>query len=154
MSEPPPLFVGLDVHKDSIAVAHAQGQRAEPPVFVGAIDARQADLDKLVRRLHAKTPTLVFAYEAGPCGYGLHRYLTGQGFACQVVAPSLIPKKPGDKIKTDRRDAVELARRLRSGDLTRVYVPSVDDEAMRNRCRAREAARLTLKNATLRLKAF
>jgi transposase len=123
-------------------------------VFVGAIGTRQADLDKLIRRLHAKAPTLVFAYEAGPCGYGLDRDLTGQGFECHVVAPSLIPKKPGDKVKTDRRDAVELARLLRSGDLTRVYVPTIDDEAIRDLCRARDAARLTLKNAQLRLKAF
>jgi hypothetical protein len=150
----PTLFVGLDVHKDSIAVAHALGQCADPPVFVGAIGSRQADLDKLIRRLHAKTPELVFAYEAGPCGYGLHRYLAGQGFNCQVVAPSLIPKKPGDKVKTDRRDAVDLARLLRSGDLTRVYVPTVEDEALRDLCRARDAARITLKNAKLRLKAF
>ena len=96
MSEPTPLFVGLDVHKDSIAVAHAQGQSADPPVFVGAIGTRQADLANLIRRLQAKTPTLVLAYEAGPCGYRLHRDLTGQGFDCHVVAPSLIPKKPGD----------------------------------------------------------
>jgi hypothetical protein len=88
MAQPTPLFVGLDVHKDSIAVAHAQGQCADPPVFVGAIGSSQADLDKLNRRLRGKTPELVFAYEAGPCGYGLQRYLTGQGFACQVVAPS------------------------------------------------------------------
>ena len=154
MAQPTPLFVGLDVHKDSIAVAHALGQCADPPVFVGAIGSRQADLDKLIRRLHTKTPELVFAYEAGPCGYGLHRYLTGQGFRCQVVAPSLIPKKPGDKVKTDRRDAVDLARLLRSGDLTRVYVPTVEDEALRDLCRARDAARITLKNTKLRLKAF
>ena len=154
MAQSTPLYVGLDVHKDSIAVAQAQGQSAEPPVFVGAIGSRQADLDKLVRRLQAKTSELVFAYEAGPCGYGLHRHLTGQGFSCQVVAPSLIPKKPGDKVKTDRRDAVELARLLRSGDLTRVYVPTIDDEAIRDLVRARDAARLTLKNAKLRLKAF
>ena len=83
----------------------------------------------------------------------MHRYLTGKGFACQVVAPSLIPKKPGDKVKTDR-DAIELARLLRSGDLTRVYVPTVEDEAIRDLCRARDAARLTLKNAQLRLKGF
>jgi transposase len=140
--------------KDSIAVAHAQGHSADPPVFVGTVGTRQADLTKLVRRLQAKTPDLVFAYEAGPCGYGLYRDLTAQGFRCQVVAPSLIPKKPGDKVKTDRRDAVELARRLRSGDLTRVYVPTIDDEAIRDLCRARDAARLTLKNAKLRLKAF
>jgi transposase len=154
MRQSTPLFVGLDVHKDSIAVAHAQGQSAEPPVFVGAISSRQGDLTKLIRRLQAKTPNLVFAYEAGPCGYTLHRDLTGKGFTCHVVAPSLIPKKPGDKVKTDRRDAVELARLLRSGDLTRVYVPTVDDEAIRDLCRARDAARLTLKNAKLRLKAF
>ena len=141
MAQSTPLYVGLDVHKDSIAVAHAQGQSPDPPVFVGAIGTRQADIDKLIRRLEAKTPTLVFAYEAGPCGYVLHRYLTGKGFACQVVAPSLIPKRPGDKVKTDRRDAVELARLLRSGDLTRVYVPTVDDEAMRDLVRARDAAR-------------
>jgi transposase len=154
MTQPTPIFVGLDVHKDSIAVAHAQGHSADPPVFVGEIGPRQADLDKLIRRLEAKTPDLVFAYEAGPSGYGLHRYLTGKGFACQVVAPSLIPKKPGDKVKTDRRDAIALARLLRSGDLTRVYVPTIEDEALRDLCRARDAARITLRNAKLRLKAF
>ena len=152
MGQPTPLFVGLDVHKDSIAVAHAQGQSPDPPVFVGAIGARQADLTKLIRRLQAKTPTLVFAYEAGPCGYGLYRDPTTQGFTCHVVAPSLIPKKPGDKVKTDRRDAVELARLLRAGDLTSVYVPTVEDEAIRDLFRARDAARLTLKNPKLRLR--
>ena len=107
-----------------------------------------------MRRLQGKASTLTFAYEAGPCGYGLHRYLTGKGFSCQVIAPSLIPRKPGDKVKTDRRDAVTLARLLRSGDLTAVYVPSVEDEAIRDLCRARDAARVTLKDAKLRLKAF
>ncbi len=154
MGKSTPLFVGLDVHKDSIVVAHAQGHSADPPVFLGEIGTRQADLDKLLRRLRAKTPALVFAYEAGPTGYGVHRYLTGQGVECQVIAPSLIPKKPGDKVETDRRNAVDLARLLRSGDLTRVYVPTVEDEALRDLCRARDAARLTLKNAKLRLKAF
>ena len=84
MSKSTPLFVGLDVHKDSIAVAHAHGQCADPPVFVGAIGSRQADLDTLIRRLHAKTSDLVFAYEAGPCGYGLYRDLTGRGFDCRT----------------------------------------------------------------------
>ena len=154
MPQSTPLFVGLDVHKDSITVAHARGHSADPPVFVGAIGPRQADLDKVIRRLQGKTPDLVFAYEAGPSGYVLHRYLTGKGFPCQVVAPSLLPRKPGDKVKTDRRDAVELARLLRSGDLTTVYVPSVEDEAIRDLCRARDAARLALKNAKLRLKGF
>ena len=154
MAQSTPLFVGLDVHKDSIAVAHAAGGSTEPPVFVGAIGPRQADLDQLLRRLHGKTSALTFAYEAGPSGYGLYRYLTGKGLPCQVVAPSLIPKKPGDRVKTDRRDAVELARLLRSGDLTAVYVPSVEDEALRDVCRARDAARVTGKDAKLRLKAF
>lgn len=154
MAKSTPLFVGLDVHKDSIAVAHAAGGRSDPPVFVGAIGTRQADLDRLIRRLQGKTPELRFAYEAGPSGYGLYRYLTRKGLACDVVAPSLIPRRPGDKVKTDRRDAVELARLLRSGDLTAVYVPSVEDEAIRDLCRARDAARVTLKDAKLRLKAF
>jgi transposase len=154
MPKTTPLFVGLDVHKESIAVAHAAAGSAEPPVFVGSIGTRQADIDKLIRRLRAKRSTLVFAYEAGPSGYGLHRYLTAKGCDCNVVAPSLIPKRPGDKVKTDRRDAVEIARHLRSGDLTAVYVPRIEDEAIRDLCRARDAARLTLKAAKQRLKSF
>jgi transposase len=113
MSEPAPLFVGLDVQKDSIAVAHAQGQSADSPVYLGAIGTRQADVGARIRRLQAKTPTQVFAYEAGPSEYGLYRYLTGKGLACDVVAPSLLPRRAGDKVKTDRRDSVELARPLR-----------------------------------------
>ena len=154
MAQSTPLFVGLDVHKDSIAVAHAHGLSVDPPVFLGSIGTRQADIDKWIRRLHAKASDLVLAYEAGPSGYVLHRYLTSKGLECRVVAPSLIPKKPGDKVKTDRRDAVDLARLLRSGDLTCVYVPTVEDEALRDLCRARDAARITLKNAKRRLKAF
>jgi transposase len=112
------------------------------------------DIDKLVRKLHSKATNLVFAYEAGPTGYGLYRHLTEKGLDCRVVAPSLIPKRPGDRVKTDRRDAVELARLLRSGDLTRVWVPRVEDEAIRDLCRARDAALVTLKAAKLRLKSF
>jgi len=144
----------LDVHKDSIAVAHATGGRSDPPVFVGEIGTRQADLDRLIRRLQGKASALRFVYEAGPSGYGLYRYLTKKGWPCDVVAPSLIPRRPGDKVKTDRRDAVELARLSRSGDLTAVYVPTVEDEAIRDLCRARDATRVTLKDAKLRLKAF
>ena len=119
-----PLFVGLDVHKDSIAVAHAAGDRSDPPVLVGEIGTRQTDIDTLIRRLQAKGTDLVFAYEAGPTGYVLHRYLTGKKLDCRVIAPSLIPKKPGDTVTTDRRNAVDIARRVRSGDLTRVGRPS------------------------------
>lgn len=96
----------------------------------------------------------MFAHEAGPCGFGLHRFLTGKGFECRVVAPSLIPKRGGDRVKTDRRDAVELARLLRSGDLDAVYVPRVEDEAIRDLCRAREAARDVLRAGKQRLKSF
>ena len=111
-------------------------------------------MDKVLRRLHSQFSRLVFAYEAGPCGYVLHRYLTGKGVECRVVAPSLIPKKPGDRVKNDRRDAVEIARLLRSGDLTAVYVPSVEDEAIRDLARAREDTLRCLKAAKLRLKSF
>jgi transposase len=91
---------------------------------------------------------------AGPCGYWLYRYLTNKGHVCWVVAPSLIPKKPGDRVKTDRRDAVQLARLMRSGDLTPVYVPTVEDEAIRDLTRAREDALRDLKAAKFRLTAF
>jgi transposase len=148
------LFVGLDVHKDSISVAHAEEHCTDAPHFVGPIGTLQRDIDKLIRRLCTKARRLVFAYEAGPCGYVLHRYFTGKGLDCLVVAPSLVPKRPGDKVKNDRRDAVELARLLRSGDLTPVYVPTVEDEAVRDLSRARDAARVTLKAAKLRLKSF
>ena len=148
------IFVGMDVHRDSISVAHCLGHESAPPHFVGKIGTRKADIDKLIRRLHSKASHLVFAYEAGPCGYVLYRYLTSKGLQCQVIAPSLIPKRPGDKVKTDRRDAVEISRLLRSGDLTPVYVPLVEDEAIRDLCRARDATRITLKAAKLRLKSF
>lgn len=111
------LYVGLDVHKDSLAVAYAPEDRGSEVVSVGAIGTRQCDIDKLLRKLQAKGARLMLAYEAGPCGYWLYRYLTRKGLSCAVVAPSLIPRKAGDRVKTDRRDAVTLARLLRSGDL-------------------------------------
>ncbi len=148
------LFVGLDVHKESIAVAYAPDDRSAEVAYIGPIGTRQADIDGLVRRLHSKAARLVFAYEAGPCGYILHRYLTRKGLQCLVVAPSLIPKKAGDRVKTDRRDAVLLARLLRSGDLTPVYVPTVEDEAIRDLGRAREDAMADLKAAKFRLQSF
>ncbi len=154
MHQPTTIFVGLDVHKETISVAYAAGGRPEPAQFLGPIGTRQCDVDKMIRRLRSKAASLVFAYEAGPCGYVLYRYLTAKGFDCRVVAPSLMPKRPGDRIKNDRRDAVELARLLRSGDLTPVYVPTVEDEAIRDLCRARDATRITLRSAKLRLKSF
>ena len=108
----------------------------------------------MIRQLQAKGAALVFVYEAGPCGYWLYRYLTRKGFTCYVVAPSLIPRKPGDRVKTDRRDAITLARLMRSGDLTSIYVPQVQDEAIRDLSRAREDTMRDLKTAKHRLKAF
>lgn len=153
MNQSTTLYVGLDVHKESISVSYAPGNGAEP-VFVGPIGTRQCDIDRLVRRLQSKAHQLVFVYEAGPCGYWLYRYLTQKGLVCQVVAPSLIPKKPGDRIKNDRRDSLQLARLARSGDLTPVYVPEVEDEAIRDLSRAREDVVKDLKAAKFRLKSF
>jgi len=115
------LFVGLDVHKDSITVAYAPEQRGAEIVSFGAIGTRQSDIDKLVRKLLSRCRNLVFVYEAGPCGYWLYRYLTKKGHVCRLVAPSLIPKRSGDHVKTDRRDAVVLARTMRAGDLVEGY---------------------------------
>src|SRR5437773_10805949 len=148
------LYVGLDVHKDSIAVAYAPEDRGAEVVSLGAIGTRQCDIDKLIRRLQSKGATLVCVFEAGPCGYWLYRYLTRKGLSCHVVAPSLIPKKPGDRVKTDRRDAITLARSMRSGDLTAVYVPQIEDEAIRDLSRGREDAMRDLKATKHRLKAF
>ena len=153
-STKPTIYVGLDVHKESIAVAYAPEDRGAEVISLGTIGPRQCDIDKLIRQLQSKGATLVFAYEAGPCGYGLYRYLTRTGFACHVVAPSLIPRKPGDRVKTDRRDAITLARLMRSGDLTSIYVPRVEDEALRDLSRGREDALQDLKRSKRRLKSF
>ena len=154
MAQSSTLYIGLDVHKESIAVAYAAKDYGADVVYLGSIGTRQCDIDKLVRQLQSKAKRLVFVYEAGPCGYWLYRYLTKKGYDCWGVAPSLIPKKAGDRVKTDRRDALQLARLMRSGDLTPVYVPKVEDEAIRDLCRAREDVLRDLKAAQLRLKAF
>jgi transposase len=148
------LYVGLDVHKESIAVAYAREQPGTEPIYLGPIGTLKSDVDKLVRQLHAKAPRLQFVYEAGPCGYWLYRYLKKNGQECMVVAPSLIPRRPGDRVKTDRRDAVQLARLMRSGDLNPVYVPSVGDESIRDLCRLREDMVNDLRTAKQRLKSF
>jgi transposase len=148
------LYIGMDVHKDTIAVAYVAKDHDAEVVSLGNIGTRQCDIDKLVRQLQSKSKHLVFVYEAGPCGYWLYRYLTKKGRVCWVVAPSLIPQKPGDRVKTNRRDAIKLARLMRSGDLTPVYVPQVEDEAIRDLSRAREDPIRDLKAAKFRLKAF
>ena len=148
------LYVGMDVHKESIAVAYVAQEHGAEVISLGTVGTRPCDIDKLIRHLQSKSPQLVFVYEAGPCGYWLYRSLMNTGYVCWVVAPSLIPKKAGDRVTTDRRDAMQLARRMRSGDLTPVYVPAVDDEAIRDLSRAREETLRDLKAAQLRLTAF
>jgi transposase len=123
-------------------------------VSLGTIGTRQCDIDKLIRKLQGKGKTVHFVYEAGPCGYWLDRYLTKKNLQCWVVAPSQIPRKAGDRVKTERRDAVQLARLLRWGDLRPVYIPSVEAEAIRDVVRAREDVLKALKAAKVRLKAF
>ena len=154
MSQSSTLFIGIDVHKDSMAVAYVAQDHGAEVTYLGTIGTRQGDIDQLIRKMQSKAKHLIFVYEAGPCGYWLYRYLTQKGYDCWVVAPSLIPKKPGDRVKTDRRDAVQLARLARSGDLTAVYVPKVEDEAIRDLTRAREDTIRDLKSAKFRLKAF
>jgi transposase len=154
MNQSSTLYVGMDVHKDSIAVAYVAKEHGAEVVYLGTIGTRHCDLDKLIRNMQSKATQLIFVYEAGPCGYWLYRYLCKKGYECWVVAPSLIPKKAGDRVKTDRRNAVQLARLMRSGDLTPVYVPKEEDEAIRDLTRAREDALRDLKAAKFRLKAF
>lgn len=154
MAKTTTLFVGLDVHKESITVAYACDQQPSEPVHLGAIGTRQCDIDATIRKLKSKASKLLFVYEAGPCGYWLHRYLTRKDFPCWVVAPSMIPRKPGDRVKTDKRDALTLARLARSGDLKPIYVPEPADEAIRDLSRAREDALKDLNAARYRLKSF
>jgi transposase len=154
MHQSRPLYVGLDVHKESIAVAYVAKAHGAEVVSLGTLGTRQCDIDQRLRRLQSKSSQLVFVYEAGPWGYWLYRDLTTKGHGCWVVAPSLIPKKAGDRVKTNRRDAIKLARLMRSGDLTPGYVPAVAAAAMRDLCRAREDAIHALKAAECRRQAF
>ena len=123
MSQSRTRCIGMDVHKDSIAVAYVAQDHGAEVTYLGTIGTRQGDIDQLIRKRPSKATHLLFVYEAGPCGSWLYRDLTQTGDDGWVVAPSLIPKTPGDRVKTDRRDAVPLARLARSGDLTAVDVP-------------------------------
>ena len=137
-------FVGLDAHAESTAIGFAQLGR-EAPRFIGTVGSKVAELKKALGKL-GQPAALLIVYEAGPCGYGLARELSSQGYRCEVVAPSRIPRRPGDRIKTDRRDALMLAGLARAGELTAVSVPEEPDEAIRDLCRARvDAVRARLK---------
>jgi transposase len=133
-------YVGLDVHKSTISVPVAEEGRRGEVRHYGVIENRADIAIKLAGWLGRRGERLCFCYEAGPCGYGLHRLLSGLGHNCTVVAPSLIPKKPGDRVKTNRRDAAMLAKLHRAGELTAVWVPDAAHEAMRDLVRARGTA--------------
>src|SRR5712691_13417374 len=146
-------YIGLDVHKETIAVSIAPQNSTEVRrygIIGGTLDA----VDKLVKKLAKEHTELRLVYEAGPCGFVLCRHLRNKGLHCQVIAPSLIPKKASDRVKTDRRDARQLARLFRAGELTAIYVPDEEDEAVRDLVRARDRAMVDQRKARQRLKGF
>ena len=147
-------YVGLDVHKATVAVAVAEGGRGGEVRQLGVFENRPEVLSKLAARLSNKNCRISFCYEAGPCGYGLHRLLTSYGHDCVVVAPSLIPMKAGDRVKTDRRDALMLAKLHRAGELTPIWIPDAGHEAMRDLVRARATAGRVLSKARQHLQSF
>jgi len=147
-------FVGLDTSKLRHSVAIADGGRGGEIRFYGEIENTPAATAKLVRKLASQYERLTFCYEAGPTGYGTYRQITSLGFECVVAAPSLIPKRPGDRVKTNRRDAVGLAKLLRADELTAVWVPDGRHEAMRDLTRARETAMLDSRMKRQHVSAF
>jgi len=147
------VYVGLDVHKRTIAVAIAKPGR-EDPLYLGEIENARTAVSRLLKKLTKTEDRLEICYEAGPCGYGLYRQLIERGHGCEVVAPSLIPRKAGERLKTDRRDALMLARLHRSGELTAVWVPDEEQEAIRDLVRAREDMKSLELKTRQRLGAF
>ncbi len=147
-------FVGLDVHKATVCVAVAESGRDGEVRQIGVFENRPEVLSRMVTRLGKNGRRLSFCYEAGPCGYGLQRLLTAAGHECVVVAPSLIPIKAGDRVKTDRRDATMLAKLHRAGELTAIWVPDHAHEAMRDLVRARATAVGMLSKARQHLQGF
>nr|WP_278423196.1 IS110 family transposase [Brucella anthropi] len=148
------VYVGLDVHADTIAVAAADDGRNGEIRFHGVIEHTADAVLRLTKRLSGAGVCPVFCYEAGPCGYGLHRLLTKLGFDCAVVSPSMIPRRVGDRVKTDRRDAEMLARLWRAGELTPIWTPDEEQEAMRDLIRTRKQALEALKIAKQQLLSF
>jgi transposase len=147
-------FVAIDTSKLRNAVAIAEAGRQGEVRFLGEFENGAAAIAKLVRKLAGKYARLTFCYEAGPTGYGLHRQITSLGHECLVVAPSLIPKRPGDRVKTNRRDALSLAKLLRAGELTAVWVPDERHEAMRDLSRARTTAVADLRSKRQQVSSF
>lgn len=145
------VFVGMDVHKDSIDVALADGSEAR---HFGRIGGDAGSVDRVVRKLRSRHRHFTVVYEAGPCGFWLYRRLRAQGLGCLVVSPSMTPRNAADRVKTDRRDALKLARLARAGELSAVHVPDAGDEAMRDLVRTREDAVAMQRQARQRLAAL
>lgn len=150
------VFIGLDTHKEFFEVAHELDGRDNHVIHDGRISSSKSSVIKMARDFQSKYPqaTLHFVYEAGPCGYWIYRLLTSLGHCCYVVAPSLLPKKPGEKVKTDRKDAMKLAHLLKMNDIPIIYVPEAEDEAVRDLSRARQTATNDLNHARCQLKGF
>lgn len=146
-------FAGLDVHKADISVGIANLGKEEAGYY-GTIENTPHAYLKLAKKLSKGGEEVLFCYEAGPCGYEIYRQLTKAGYDCVVIAPSLIPKKAGDRVKTDRRDAMMLARLMRAGELTPIWVPDKEQEAMRDLTRAREDMKAMERRSRQRLGGF
>jgi len=146
-------YVGLDVHKETIAVSVAEAGVGEVR-YIGEIANTPEAVAKLARQLKKGDARLSFCYEAGACGYGVYRQLRELKHDCMVVAPSLIPRKAGDRVKTDRRDSLSLARLHRAHELTAVWVPEGAQEALRDLTRAREDMKHLQHQAKQRLQGF
>lgn len=146
-------YVGLDVHKDTIAVSIADAGRSKAR-FYGTIKNTAAAVSSVLKKINPEGEVLELCYEAGPCGYGLYHQLLASGHQCQVVAPTLIPKRASDKVKTDRRDSLRLAELLRAGELSAVWVPDAEQEAIRDLVRARDDFKTSQRQVRQQLLAF
>ena len=147
-------FVGLDVHSKTISVAIADEGRKGEVRHYGTIENTAEAIDKAIKSLATTGVELRFIYEAGPCGFALYRYLSGNGFTCIVTSPAMIPRPKNVRIKNDRRDAMTLARLYRAGELTGIYVPEPEDETIRDLARARDDVRVAERKAKQRLNSF
>ncbi|MBG6212046.1 transposase [Labrenzia sp. EL_126] len=147
-------FVGLDAHKDTVAVVIAEAGRLGEVRFRGTVANEEVRIASLVKKLSRQHGCILVAYEAGACGYSIHRQITGLGHDCVVVAPSRVPKKSADRIKNDRRDALTLARLLRAVELSPIWVPDTAHEAMRDLIRARHVAARDLQKTRQTIQSF